>query len=208
MVGAGASRGGTRFSSGAMIRVRASRRTSRGWILHIEQMTPSLPDLGGRRARFAGAFLSRRSRPARAATGTARGSCLGDGLGLCMHDHVPHVRLALADVILKPACQVVGRWQRHIGSNAHADEHDKTAGAMQQTQLPRWRTGSVHDKSRDSPPLGLIRMVAVLVRTGCGWFLEWFQMGLYNLDTSLVTQLRLDPRQPRALVGSRRRAPS
>src|SRR4051812_6212347 len=54
--------------------------------------------------------------------------------------------LAVADVFLEPAGDLVRVGQRHVGGQSDGDEYDEPAGGVQQPQLARRLSGAVDDK--------------------------------------------------------------
>ncbi len=68
--------------------------------------------------------------------------------GLGVDDDVLHVRLALADVVLEPAGELVRVGQRHLGRHGDGDEDDEAAGGVQEPQLARRLAGALDARAR------------------------------------------------------------
>ena len=114
---------------------------------------------------------------------------LASGLGV--DDHVLHVRLAGADLVLQAAGQLVRVGQRHAGRDGDRHEDDQPTVGVQQPQLPRRLAGAGARELADAPALRLVGRGALLVGAGGDGLLERLQMRLHVVDARLLAQGRL-----------------
>src|SRR4051812_21807155 len=71
-------------------------------------------------------------------------------------DDVLHVRLAVADVVLQAAGEIVRGRQRHVGGYRHGDEHDQAAVGVQKPQVSRRVSGVVAYEASDALTLEFV----------------------------------------------------
>ena len=82
-------------------------------------------------------------------------------------------------------------------------EHDRSAGGVQQAQLPRRLAGPREYELADALVLRLVGARALLIGAGGDGLLERLQMGVHVVDAGLVAQ----GRPPRAQRRRARRRP-